>query len=396
MNYSTALIIDDDPLFQIVAEEALLAAGVTTVQTADDGKLGIQCICDHPYSIDLIICDLQMPNMTGVDVVRELSNLGYTGTVIIASSEDDGLIRTVHNMALKLGIRIAGAVRKPLNMMELKHLLADQAQMVPAPALVSLSRTQIKKAISSRKIRPHYQPKINIHTNSVSGFEVLARLDNASPKASAPTAYLEAAEKHGLMTELTISIIEQALAETSSWREQFGPFKLAFNLSPTSVQDTGLPDVLINCVKSAGVDPATVTMEITEDRLLENTASTLEVLSSLRLAGFELSVDDFGTGATSIEQLQTFPFTELKIDRQFVQAAAHDEFSQMTVQTSAKLAALLGMRIVAEGVETEEALHFVKAAGAHEAQGYFFSGALSPQEVFAWVNAFQLRIPHAA
>jgi len=124
--------------------------------------------------------------------------------------------------------------------------------------------------------------------------------------------------------------------------------------------------------------------------LLERKAPILEVLSRLRLAGFKLSVDDFGAGSTSIEQLKLFPFNELKIDQQFIQTAANDEFSRVTVRSSVALAAMSDMMVVVEGIETEEMLKIAVGAGADEGQGYYFSRPLPPSDVIGWARKFQL------
>ncbi|CAN0605627.1 unnamed protein product, partial [Ectocarpus sp. 12 AP-2014] len=165
------------------------------------------------------------------------------------------------------------------------------------------------------------------------------------------------------------------------------------NLTPLAVKDSGLPDRLLAVVKRAGLDPKSITFEITENHLLECTASSLEVLSLMRLYGFGLSIDDFGTGATSIEQLRTFPFTELKIDRHFMMASDDDAFAQLTVQTSAKLARLMGMNVVAEGVETAEAIKFANECGANEAQGFYFARAMGADDAHVWLKDFSTQAP---
>ena len=179
------------------------------------------------------------------------------------------------------------------------------------------------------------------------------------------------------------------------WGDTLKDFKLCFNLTPLAVQDSGLPDRLLGVVKRAGLDPKSITFEITENHLLECTAASLEVLSLMRLYGFDLSIDDFGTGATSIEQLRTFPFTELKIDGQFMMASDDDAFSRLTVQTSAKLARMMGMNVVAEGVETVDAIQFANESGANEVQGFYFARAMSAEDVHAWLKTYSSDAPLA-
>lgn len=152
-----------------------------------------------------------------------------------------------------------------------------------------------------------------------------------------------------------------------------------------------MPDWVINKIKRARLDPRDFTIEITEDRLMTYEANVLEVLSRFRLGGLRLSLDDFGTGATSIEQMRLFPFNELKIDQSFVQGATNDGFARTTVETSARLARMLGLSVVAEGVETLAQLRFVKAVGARQVQGFLFAKPMRANAVLDWASRFKAR-----
>jgi len=390
VKYKSALVIDDDLLFQVVAGEVLYAAGVSEVATADDGLLGLQMLADSPGKFDLIICDLQMPNIDGVGVMRELGVLNYQGTVVIASGEDRNLIRTVHSMAQMLGIRIAGALKKPLDSDALQAMLLADLQQDTAFNQAAVTQEEIARAIREEAIVPFFQPKVNLRSGSLTGFEVLARFRDAEGQYHSCLPHLQAAEQYGLMTELTLMLLGRVIEETRHWQSEIGAFGLALNLSPTSFGEVSLPDLLANTCRDAGFDISRLTLEVTEDRLLERKAPILEVLSRLRLAGFKLSVDDFGAGSTSIEQLKLFPFNELKIDQQFIQTAANDEFSRVTVRSSVALAAMSDMMVVVEGIETEEMLKIAVGAGADEGQGYYFSRPLPPSDVIGWARKFQL------
>lgn len=391
--FKSALVIDDDPLCQIVVSEGLIAGGLKHVEVADDGVEGMEKLVNARNPIDLIAVDLQMPNMTGVDVVRELARIGFQGGVIIISSEESNLLRSVHNLAKMVGVNILGAMGKPLDVTGLHALIQKEFTEQDKQPKRVISRAQVFDALAKDEIIPYYQPKISLTDHSITGFEVLARRVTEDDKTSAPTEYLDAIEKYGLSIEFLSKMISKAAEDTRAWRKQLGSFKLAFNLTPLAVQDSGLPDRLLAIVKNAGLEPSTITFEITENHLLECTAASLEVLSLMRLYGFALSIDDFGTGATSIEQLRTFPFTELKIDGRFMMASGDDEFSRLTVQTSAKLAAMLGMKVVAEGVETPEAIQFAWKSGAHEVQGFHFARAMSAEHALNWITAHKRSLP---
>lgn len=391
--YTNALVIDDDPLAQIVISEALIQHGVMNTEVADDGVQGLEKLANSRSEIDLVAVDLQMPKMTGVDVVRELARVGYKGAVIIISSEDASLLRSVQNLAKLLQVNILGALQKPLNVEALNRLI-EAPKCTPDRTLHRvLSRSEVVDAFMSEKLFPFYQPKIDLATGAVAGFEILARHIAHGAKAPAPAQYLEAIEKYGLSVDFVSVMIERAGRDTVAWRDTLENFKLCFNLTPLAVQDSGLPDRLLGVVKRAGLDPKSITFEITENHLLECTAASLEVLSLMRLYGFDLSIDDFGTGATSIEQLRTFPFTELKIDGQFMMASDDDAFSRLTVQTSAKLARMMGMNVVAEGVETVDAIQFANESGANEVQGFYFARAMSAEDVHTWLKTYSSDAP---
>ena len=389
MPFERALVIDDDPLFQIVISEGLRASGVAIVETANDGVEGLEALANTADDVDLIAVDLQMPNMTGVDVVRELARLGYRGSVIIISSEASNLRRSVENMAKLLGIDILGALGKPLDVDQLNDLIHTRRDNRQGENQRLLSRAQVIQAIENRDLIPYFQPKVNLRTRSVTGFEVLARhIENEA--GPAPMNYLDAIEKFGLSIDFLCAMISQAAEQIDGWESPYRSLKLSFNLTPLAVQDSGLPDRLLAAVVRAGLDPKSVTFEITENHLLECTAASLEVLSLMRLYGFDLSIDDFGTGATSIEQLRTFPFTELKIDGRFMMASETDDFSRLTVETSAKLASMLGMTVVAEGVETPSAILFARRSGADEVQGFHFARPMSAEQAHAWLKSYEV------
>lgn len=387
--YRHALVIDDDPLFQIVISEGLRTSGVAIIETADDGVEGLEALASADGDVDLIAVDLQMPNMTGVDVIRELGRLGFKGSVIIISSEASNLRRSVENMAKLLGINILGAIGKPLDLDELRTLIHVDRSAESNQNGRHLSRSNVIKAIADRDLVPFFQPKVSLKSRAVTGFEVLARhVDNQA--GPAPFNYLDAIEKYGLSIDFLCAMIRQAAEQTDVWGAAFRSLGLSFNLTPLAVQDSGLPDRLLSCVVQAGLDPKSITFEITENHLLECTAESLEVLSLMRLYGFDLSIDDFGTGATSIEQLRTFPFTELKIDGRFLMASENDEFSRLTVETSAKLASMLGMKVVAEGVETTDAIEFSEKSGADEVQGYYFARPMNAALSLEWLQSYEL------
>lgn len=388
MIFTNALVIDDDPIFRLVAEDALRALGVENVDVAEDGASGLARIVSLTKAYDLIICDLQMPNLDGVSVVRELANINFSGALIIASSEADAVISAVQRMAIMVGVRILGAIKKPLTIGVLEKLLTQAKSEDRDAAITPMTRHGLKTAMIEKRLIPYYQPKLSLKLQKVTSAEVLTRVFSPEGNLMSLQACLKAAEQYDLMDELTLVIMDQTIADIENWNERGLSLDLSFNISPSMLRNLDLPDLLASRFKSAGIDLQTITLEVTEERLLDYDANVLEVLSRLRLLGFKLSIDDFGTGATSIEQLRLYPFNELKIDKTFIQGAQSDPFARTTVEASIRLAAMLDMVIVAEGVETEDDFGFVQTAGTHMVQGYLVSRALPADKLYTWLKEF--------
>lgn len=389
MRYTNALVIDDDPIFQLVAEDSLRALGVENVNTAEDGSIGLKRISSTPQQYDLLICDLQMPNLDGISFVRELANIHFPGAVIIASSEADSVISAVQRMAIMMGIRILGVIKKPLTSQKLESLLLNDKDEKQSMRVNPMTRHALKTAMVKQLIVPYYQPKFSLKMQKVTGAEVLARVFSEEGNSVKLSACLQAAEQYDLMTEFTFVLIRQVIQHVTVWKQHGLELDLSLNISPIMLRNLDLPDLLSEQFKSANIDLQTITIEVTEERLLEYDASVLEVLSRLRLLGFKLSIDDFGTGATSIEQLRLYPFNELKIDKSFIQGAQDDPFARTTVEASVRLAAMLDMNIVAEGVETEADFAFVRKAGVHMVQGFLVSKGLPTEQFYKWLMKFE-------
>lgn len=380
------LIIDDDPLFTAVAEEMLLSLGVERVHAASNGAQGLAYVKATPDAFDLILCDLNMPELDGVNVVRALGELDYSGAVAIVSSEASDVIASVRMVAEMIGIRIVGGLSKPLREASLKSLLAAVPDATRSTRARVVTRADLASIIGTDALLPVYQPQLDLQRMTVCNTEALLRRRDESGDLVGASDYLLAAEKHDLITTLTIDIFERIIQDLLSWRQAGVNLGTSVNISPASLKQRDLPDALSSRMRSAGLRPSDITLEVTENRLLDFEADTLEVLARLRIAGFRLSVDDFGTGATSIEQLRRFPFTELKVDKAFVQGAASDPFARETLLTSVRLSGLLGLSTVAEGIETEDDLKTVQKAGIHKAQGYLIARPMAASELVRWMG----------
>jgi diguanylate cyclase (GGDEF)-like protein len=246
---------------------------------------------------------------------------------------------------------------------------------------------QLRRAIEDDQLLLEFQPKIDARTCEVAGVEALIRWQHPELGAIPPDEFIGSAEHTGLIKPLTLWVINAALRQLHCWAEHGFDFGVAVNLSVKSLQDPELPEVVRGLLEAWQQAPGRLTFEITESALMADPATALEVLERIAAIGCKLSLDDFGTGYSSLAYLQKLPIDELKIDRSFVIAMTRDDNAAVIVRTVVKLAKGLGLAVVAEGVESEDAFDRLRALGCDQAQGYWFGPAMSGDQLLAWVKA---------
>jgi len=193
------------------------------------------------------------------------------------------------------------------------------------------------------------------------------------------------AEECGLINEITEAVIHKALAQCGIWRAEGYDFKVAINVSMQDLNRYEFPEFVIGTAEAEGVDPSSIMLEVTESRLMEDIVKPLEILTRLRMKGVGLSIDDYGTGASSMQQLRRIPFTELKIDREFVAGAPQDAAARAMLVSSVSLGKDLQLPVVAEGVEDEDEWALVASLGVDIVQGYYIAKPMDAQGIENWV-----------
>lgn len=390
MRFCRVLLVDDDPVFRALAEDLLLDCGVKEVATANDGHDALNALANG-LEADLLVCDLNMPAHDGVSLIRELAHRRHTGKVLIISGEDGAVIASVVKLAQLQGLDIIGSIRKPLTMETLVSVLSGPAS--PAKSTrpsAPVDPELLQDAISGSALVPFYQAKVSMTDLRVSGAEALTRIMVKKGELVGPVPYIELAERTGVIDQLTLQMAHIVATHVNRFYLGVRPMPVSINVSPISLQRLDMPDQLAQAVESAGVPCSQVTLEVTETRLVEYSPDALDVMTRLRIKGFGLSVDDFGTGYSNIDRLRMYPFTELKIDQSFTRGALSDGFSRASVEMSVRLAKEMGLKIVAEGVETQEMWNFLADLGIDEAQGYLMAMPM-PAEQF--VSLLKTGIP---
>lgn len=228
---------------------------------------------------------------------------------------------------------------------------------------------ELKRAIAENLIDVHYQAVVTADGNRIVGAEALARWRHPARGMIPPATFIPVAEQAGLMGQLGEIVLRRALTDATRWPELL----IAVNLSPVQVHDAALIDLVADVLRETGVAPSRVTLEVTEGVLIENPDEAKARLDALRALGVQLALDDFGTGYSSLAYLQQFRFDKLKIDKAFVAPLGRSAGSQAMIQAIVTLGRALGLKLLAEGVETEEQRVMLRLAGCDEMQGYLFA-----------------------
>ncbi|GBF25787.1 putative signaling protein [bacterium MnTg02] len=390
----TVLIIDDDPILRVVAESYFKSRGSERIESAANGAEALKIIDARGAGIDFILCDLNMPELDGVQFLRLLKERDYRGPIAILSGEHEAVVVLAENLATKHELNLVGALRKPLNFEQLDQLVRkseDHLQEYDKTSLSDFKECDLKAALSGGQIRVFYQPKIETATGRIAGAEALVRWDHPERGIVRPQHFVPLAESSSLIEELTNQVIQTAIEDAARWRKLKINFKVAINLSVDVLYNLNLPDEIAARVDASELDRSQFIFEITESRLLEQDTVPMEVLARLRMMGFDLSIDDFGTGYSNLEHLKEFPFTELKIDQSFVAHATTDHRAKASVEASVSLGKKLGLRLVAEGVETAADWGFIAKMGVDQAQGYLIAKPMPMDALLEWYFEYRAK-----
>lgn len=394
------MVVDDSSMHRYSAHLCLSAFGISQVIEAANGKVALEHLASIAQPPAVMMLDLEMPVMDGIEVLQQIATFAHKPAVILASSSDEVLISAVATMAEALGITLLGAFRKPINPADLADALtsysAATAAPESAPSSVQPDVAQLKQALERAIIQAYYQPKLDLSTMQFAGVEALARWKNAQGDWIPPSLFIPLAEEHGLIGDLTLSLLEQILQDMNNWWEHGQYIPVSINLSAKSLAEFNLANEIIQRVIRQGIPAHFITFEITESALVVDLPSALATISRLRLKGFGISIDDYGTGFSSMQQLSRFPFSELKIDRSFVHGAPERQYLRNILKSAIDTGIRLGIKTVAEGVETEAELHLLRSLGCNQAQGFLLARPLPGRELLGWIErAAQSQTPYA-
>ncbi|MEG4349148.1 EAL domain-containing response regulator [Microcoleus sp. LAD1_D5] len=391
------LVIEDDELIRETLLQ-LLESHSYRVIAAENGRVGVQmALSEIP---DLILCDVQMPELDGYDVLRTLRQNSLAATIpfIFLTAQSD---KTDFRRGMELGAD--DYLTKPFTKAELLGAIASRVlkrQTITQPLTFALHQAEarlkdlvndstkvttlspekfalealLRHALAQGEFQVYYQPQVNIATGQVIGAEALVRWQNPDRGIISPGEFIPLAEETGLIIQIGEWVLLSACAQAASWLAAgFSPFTISVNLSARQLSDPELKARIVQILETTGLEPANLELEMTESALVENATVAGATLNELKALGIRIAIDDFGTGYATLGYLKQFAFDSLKIDRIFVRNANEDTQNAAITTAVILLGHSLNMTVIAEGVETQAELDFLKQHQCDIMQGYLFS-----------------------
>jgi EAL domain-containing protein (putative c-di-GMP-specific phosphodiesterase class I) len=380
------LIVDGEPIQRLIIARCVEMLGwkADTAATLNEaaGK-------SAKSAYDVVVIDLCLGHRDGVRLLHHLRRDRTAPAVIFLAGVDDRVRTLAYGTACDLGLRVAGTLARPIDPYSLHALLLSDPPRPGAHDRFAAGwpgAKELDQALRDDEIYTEYQPKTDLVTGETAGMEALVRWRSPTHGMIPPRRFVPMAEQSGLISRLTFRVLEDAIAACRAWRDVRPDCSVSVNISPCVLADPELLGRVDELLDRHGLPPDALIAEVTESTMLSNLPAATEVLTRLSIKGVRISIDDFGTGYSSLLSLLRLPFAELKIDRSFISVCRTDPDAWKIVRATVSLARELGMRVVAEGIETQDLSDRLRDVGCDMGQGWFFGRPMMADAMLRWLN----------
>jgi len=332
------------------------------------------------WNPSVITLDLAMPEMDGIELLRWLAAENCHTPIIIMSGFDERVVESAKRIGLERGLNICAILTKPMRVHDIKGKLELLKEIKSEP----IDKAHIERSFAERELFLLYQPKISLKNGSLQGVEALLRWRHPTHGILLPDLFIALAEETGMIDEMTNFVLLTALQQQKSWKRQGLDLNIAVNLSPINLHNARFVENVVDLCAAEDVPPDRITLEIKESTAMHHALETVDVLTRLRLKGFRIAIDDFGSGSSSLSWLQRLPITEIKIDRPFVKDATSSSDALIVVKTVIDLAWNMRITSLAEGIETAEHYQLLADMGCELGQGDAIAKPLTAEELVRW------------
>ncbi|WP_199102975.1 EAL domain-containing protein [Aquitalea sp. ASV11] len=377
------LVAEDHPAQRQVIVSMLEQHGACMVDEVGDGLQALSLLKTNKY--DLMICDLGMPGLDGIQLMRHLSQMDDLPQLIFCSSHAEDILQSVQRFGVHYHLPVLACLEKPFSASELSTLLqqcvrqlSDDTALKAMESMV-FSRQELEEAMQAGQIKPWYQPKIDPQTLEVLSVEALARWEHPVHGVLTPDVFLPQVDVLNLSEKLLCTILRQAARDCCAWDIKFPQKRLgvAVNINVREFDKPDMPEKLNSIIQSMHLSPGRITLELTETQPLNNLILSLENAIRLRVMGFNLALDDFGAGYSGFHHLREIPANSVKIDRLLVHQAAGDPAAEKLLGFAVRMLQSQNVSVVVEGVSRQQDFELVKQLQVDLVQGFLLAEPMS-------------------
>ncbi|SFV16163.1 EAL domain, c-di-GMP-specific phosphodiesterase class I (or its enzymatically inactive variant) [Pseudoduganella namucuonensis] len=384
------LVAEGEPAQRQALVEMLKRLGAKQVADVPDGHAVLRHLgAGFAPTVNIAILDLALPGMDALELIRRLSELGSRAGIIVAGAQKPDVLFSIETMAHAYGVDLLGAIAKPVGEQRLQSLIANYVvpgTVAAKPAGPVFGFAEVGRGLQAREFDPYFQPKIELETGQVKGLEMFARWTHPELGVLGPAAFMSALEENNRIDFLDWSMIEKTVAACRALHDKGTPISFSINVDRATLAHPQFIAQITACLERHRILADYITFEMTESAVLSADPHFLERLLRLRMMGFGLAIDDYGTGRSNLQLLAAVPFTELKIDRSFVDGASRRRAISTVLKSCLTLAKSLDRRSVAVGVETKQDWDFLQGLGCTYAQGYYIAKPMPVDEFPGWLN----------
>jgi EAL domain-containing protein (putative c-di-GMP-specific phosphodiesterase class I)/ActR/RegA family two-component response regulator len=341
---------------------------------------------------DVIILDLMMPGTDGVELLRMLVDFIKDAKIILMSGSDTRVLNSARRLGSAHGLDVVETLEKPINIEALRNIL-DQLSAGRATREPS---ADIASALTSGQLILYYQPIIEIATRRVKGVEALIRWAHPTRGILPPIEFLDQIVEEGLMPPMTELVLNTAIKQAARWYHAGEDLTVSINVTASSLLELTLPDHITELCQAQQVPTEKLILEVTEAEAMRDVTRTMDVLLRMRIRNIGVSIDDFGTGHSSLRELQRMPFSQMKIDKSFVMDMANNKDCAVIVNSIIDLGHNLELKIVAEGVEDVRVWRMLDERKCDYAQGFYMAKPMPAEEFNRWLRNWRETSPETA
>ncbi|AZD09523.1 diguanylate cyclase/phosphodiesterase [Pseudomonas chlororaphis] len=385
------LVLEQHSAQRSAVVAALQQLGVFDILQASSGEQAL-ALMQRQGQVDVALCDLAHMGMDCLDFLNCVGQLSMVRAVILYCEFQPQLRRAIEQMASFSGVELLGTLSTPIQAKALQKLLqryqhqCQATASAPVPVTTLPNEEDIRRGLALGEFRAFFQPKFFLANGQVAGAEVLARWQHPSRGLLLPRDFLAAVLAYDLIDEMFKQLLEQGLSLLGMLQRGGRPLEMSFNLHASQLLEAGLTDHIRQALRRYRVAATALTFELAENGLLEIQPRIQESLLRLRVMGCGLSIDDFAVGFSSLKLLCQLPFSEIKLDGEFVRSI-HEPRSKAVIASTVALARSLSMSLVIEGVSNQQECYALINMGCEVGQGFYYAQPMSSHELLTWLRA---------